>query len=340
MPVTADTIAAQRRMRIHLEDIIEQTTRDLAQAWGRAWDEIADEWAEAIAELTADGVWPTAAQIARARTAQAALHVTADALDDLAQQAGVRILSDATALAADAALWVEAVARTQLPDGVWVGFNRTDPAAIRAIVARTTQQITARTRPLSAEATAAMKSALIRGVAVGDNPEQAARIMLARAEQGFNGGLHRARTIARTEMLDAHRAAARASRAANSDIMTAWQWWAELSSRTCPACLAMHGTTHPATESGPNGHPCCRCTSLPVTKTWAELGFDLPEPAGAPAESGEEWLRAQPVEVQKAILGKRGWEKWFSGDWPASEWAVTRQNPGWRPSIVAAPPPA
>lgn len=343
MPVTADTLAAARRMRVELDATVDAATRDLAAAWGRAWDEIVDDWSAAIDDLIAasDDGWPTVAQIARAKRAQQALQVASDALDELAQTTGVRILSDVSALAPQVAGWMEIIAATQLPEtGATATFSRVSPAAIRAIVQRSTQQVTSLTRPLSAEATAAMRSALIRGVAVGDHPERAAARMLDRAKGGFEGGLWRARNIARTEMLDSHRAAANLWRTDNADIMAGWTWVAELSNRTCPACLGMHGTRHPAGEPGPLGHPSCRCTSVPITKTWRELGFDIDEPEPIPTETGEEWLAAQPVDVQKQILGSKGWKAWQAGDWPSDQWAVRRENPAWRASFVVAPVPA
>lgn len=338
--INPTTVAAARRMRIQLDATVDAATRALAEMWGRAWDEIVDDWSAAIDDLIKGDQWPTTAQILRAKRAQQALQVAADALDELAKQAGIRVLSDVSQLSAQAAAWIEILASTQLPPGVSVTFARVDPAAIAAIVQRVTGQVTSLTRPLSAEATQAMRSALIRGVAIGDHPEQAARLMLQRAKQGFDGGLHRARVIARTEMLDAHRAAATAARKANDDTLKGWRWHAELSGRTCPACLSMHGTEYPPDEPGPLGHPSCRCTAVPITKTWRELGFDIDEPEPPPFQSGEDWLREQPVEVQKQILGKKGWEQWQAGNWPSDQWAVRRANPGWRSSWVVAKVPA
>ena len=343
MTVTPDTLQEQARLRVALDDSVDDATRKLAEAWGRAWDELATEWEAAtsdMAGMAAAGAWPTAAPIRRATRVQTALAATREALNDLAKTAGVTVTTGATALADEAGAWVETITRTQLPPSLWVGFNRTDPAAIKAIVERTTRRVTAKTRPLPADTEAVIRSVLTRGVAVGDHPETAARAILNRTREGFDGGLSRARTITRTEMLDAHREAARAHRAANTDVIGSWQWHAELSSRTCPGCLGMHGTIWPAGEPGPNGHPCCRCTSFPVAKTWADLGFALPEPEQEPTKSGEEWLTRQPRAVQEQILGKRGYAKWAAGEWPSSEWAAHRENPGWRPSWNAAPPPA
>ena len=79
---------------------------------------------------------------------------------------------------------------------------------------------------------------------------------------------------------------------------------------------------------------------VPVTRSWEDLGFDAPEPPGrVQPGAGEEWLRRQPKDVQDAILGA-GADAWRNGDWPASDWSVRRETPGWRDSYVAAKPPA
>lgn len=342
MPATADTLAAARRMRVELDATVDAATRDLAAAWGRAWDEIVDDWSAAIDDLIAasDDGWPTVAQIARAKRAQQALQVASDALDELAQTTGVRILSDVSALAPQVAGWMEIIAATQLPEtGATATFSRVSPAAIRAIVQRSTQQVTSLTRPLSAEAAAAMRSALIRGVAVGDHPERAAARMLDRAKGGFEGGLWRARNIARTEMLSAHREAALQFRIANADVLSGWRWTAELSARTCRSCISLHGTTYPVDEPGPIDHASGRCTATPISKTWRELGFDIDEPEPIPIVDGEEWLRSQPESVQRGILGKSGLAAWQAGNWPKDQWSRRVSNDNWRDSYQQAPAP-
>jgi hypothetical protein len=99
------------------------------------------------------------------------------------------------------------------------------------------------------------------------------------AEGGFNGGLSRALTIARTETISAHREAAAVSHQENADTLAGWRWLCALSDRSCPACLAKNGELHPVSEPGPQGHANCRCSRVPVTKSWRDLGIDLDEPA-------------------------------------------------------------
>ena len=132
---------------------------------------------------------------------------------------------------------------------------RTD--AIGVITARTGRQIHSDVLPLSDDAVDVMRRELIRGIDVGANPRQAAARMLQQVEGGFNGGLARALNISRTEMLDAYRTTSAAIHQANSDVVPAWSWYAEFDDRVCPACLGMHGTQHPTSEPGPEGHQQC-----------------------------------------------------------------------------------
>src|SRR5690606_29603745 len=139
----------------------------------------------------------------------------------------------------------------------------------------------------------AMKRELVRGVVTGDNPRTAAAAMVKRVEGQFNGGLSRALGLARTEIIDAHRHAAQVAQEAHADVLNGWRWHCDLSVRTCPACLAMHGTMHPLSEPGPHDHVNGRCARVPVTKSWAELGFDIEEPADAFLDA-REWFDGLP----------------------------------------------
>lgn len=267
-------------LKLAAEDTMDVTLDQLRAAWSVAWDEIAQEWREALTELAAvaeDGLWPSRAQILRNARAQKALRAAAAALDDLAGQAPGIVSGNLPEILQQAAAASAQVVGAQLPADFDVPVTRFDPDALQAMVARTTQQITARAWPVAAETEAAIRSALIRGVAVGENPRDAAARMLDRVQGRFEGGRARAENIARTEMIDAHRAAAKTQQDASADVLAGWRWTATLNDRTCPSCIAQHGTVYPLEQEGPWDHPSGRCARVPVTKSWADLGIDVPE---------------------------------------------------------------
>lgn len=97
-----------------------------------------------------------------------------------------------------------------------------------------------------------------------------------------------------------------------SKVVDGWTWHADLSGRTCPACLAMHGTRHSADEDMAS-HPNCRCTQLPQTKSWADLGFDVPDGRQA-IQTGAERLAQMSEADQLAILGRRRLDAYNAGE--------------------------
>ena len=336
MTLTPKALRQARAMRVEVDAVVDAATRDLAKAWASAWDEIAAEWEAAVADLAASGGWPTRAQIMRAQRAQRALTVTTEALNDLGKTSGVRILHSLPDSAATGADWAGRITLSQLPSGVMVDWAAVNPSALAAIVKRVTGQVEKTMRRLPADQAAVMKQTLIRGVAVGENPNRAASIMLQRLEGVFDGGRRRAETIARTEILDAHRAGAQASRTRNQDLLAGWEWQATLDVRTCPACLSMHGRVFPVDESGPAGHPNCRCASLPVLKPWRDLGFDMDDPAPGTVDA-RSWFDSQPEKTQLQIMGPERLRRLRSGDLDWDELAVRRENAGWRDSFAVRP---
>lgn len=209
--------------------------------------------------------------------------------------------------------------------------GRFEPSALAAIIARAAGQIHADTIPLSDEAVAAMRAALIEGIIVGDNPIPVARDMVGRVEGAFNGGLTRALTISRTEMLDAYRAASAYIHRANADLVTAWQWYARLDSRTCVACWARHGSVHPVTEPGPDDHPRGRCTRLPKLASWKELGITALEPPSV-LPDGEKTFNRLSKSDQLAIFGPGRLDLYRSGAVTWGQLATWRDTPQWRRS--------
>ena len=237
-----------------------------------------------------------------------------------------------------AQLPAQIAAAASLPVSVSVIGASSDQIA--AIVRRVTEQITKVTYPISEEAYAAIRRQLLRGIAVGSNPRTVARRAVQAVEGQFHGGLSRALTIARTEMLDAHRAAGQAVEERNPDLVAEWVWDAHLGPRTCRACLAMHGQRFPTSTPGPQGHPGCRCARVTVAKTWAELGFTGIRERPSLHRSSEAHFNRLSEANQRKILGDTGFEAWKRGDYPMSEWVKRQDNPGWRPSYIATRPPA
>jgi SPP1 gp7 family putative phage head morphogenesis protein len=209
--------------------------------------------------------------------------------------------------------------------------GRFAPSALAAIIARAQERIHADTWPLSDEAVAAMRAALIEGIIVGDNPNDVARDMVGRVEGAFNGGLTRAQIIARTEMLDAYRAASAYIHRANADLVTAWQWYARLDKRTCVACWSRHGRVYAVTEPGPDDHPRGRCTRLPKLASWKELGITAPEPPSV-LPNGETTFNKLSRADQLQVFGPGRLDLYRSGQVTWDQLATWRDTPQWRRS--------
>ena len=102
----------------------------------------------------------------------------------------------------------------------------------------------------------------------------------------------------------------------NSDILNGVQFVATLDTLTCEECAALDGTTYENPEDAPQPPlhlgP-CRCTLVPIVKSWKELGFDVEEvPEGTRASMDGQvpesmtygsWLKSQSTEVQNDALG-------------------------------------
>lgn len=339
MAWTTETERTAAGLRRTINAIVDDQVRDLVAAWARAFDEISVDLNDAILDLTRTvetGARITRTQLIRSSKLHRALAVMAEQLDTLAAAAGVRITTDLHQLVLAAGSAQAALIATQLPaaavNDLVQQWDRVDARQIDAIVRRSTEQITSRTKPISGDAMAVVRRELVRGVTVGSSPRETARRIVARAGDGFNGGLTRALAISRTESLDAARAAARLGRIANADVLAGWSWHCALTPRSCQACISMDGQVFPADTPGPDDHVNGMCTAVPVTRSWADLGFDIPEPAPLRV-TGPEWFANQTEDVQRGILGPSRYEAWVAGDYPVESWREMRSNAGWRQSL-------
>lgn len=173
---------------------------------------------------------------------------------------------------------------------------------------------------LGPAASEAVRSGLVEGLALGQNPREIARRI--RGELG--GDLVRALRISRTETLRSYREATRRNYQANSDIIAGWRWLAAKQGRTCAMCLAMDGSFHTLDEHL-DDHPNGRCAMVPCLKG------EENQPPGW--ETGSTWLDKQPEAVQRQVLGNAGYEAYragavkladFVGQKNSREWGTTR----------------
>lgn len=334
MPITADTIRLMKRLSLDLEGVVDRGQKELLAAYVDAWDLVVNDLQDALLDLAERGEL-TQTQVQRSSRIASALQAIADQLDGLAAQSAVVITDGAGQVTSISVAAQAAIAGTQLPAAGYplVSVN---PDVIGSIVARTSQNITARTRPLADAGKDAVRKALVRGASAADNPVKVARDMVRLARAGaVDLPLWRAEAIARTELLDASRAATQAWGMANSKTLRGWRWLSSLSATTCPACWSRHGTEHPLTETGPDGHPNCRCSRTLITKSWADLGIDLDEPADSFPDAQSVFGRL-PRDQQLAIMGPARLKALDDGA-PWSQLAVEKPNAEWRRSFQVRP---
>lgn len=339
MAATKETLRLAARLELIVNSKLSGSQAKMATAWLRAWRTVQSEWAalaRQIAQDVADGRTPTRRTLARLRNVRAAAVTTQELLERLVGMTGGMLVDDVLAIAQQTSQGQYRLIRSMLPPTASLGHEGVPNRQLELIVRRTTQQITSTLRPLSAEATEVMIDQLLAGATRGQNPRDVARQILQQVQDGFNGGLTRALNVARTELLDAHRNAAAATQEQYSDVLSGWQWLAHLTTRTCPACWGMHGTFHELSELGPSGHQQCRCSRVPKTKSWADLGFSMPEPPSI-IVSGEKAFAGMSAKDQLAIMGPTRLQALKSGTADWTELAQLRHNEGWRDAYYVRP---
>jgi SPP1 gp7 family putative phage head morphogenesis protein len=241
----------------------------------------------------------------------------------------------------------------------WVSLPR---RTLNAIIATTLtpgsplQQLIGR---LPGDTATRLTAALIDGVALGRDP-----LAIATQVRRAHGlGLLRAITITRTEIMRVHRETTREVLAEQDvGLVRGWIWSSAADANTCVVCWAMHGTRHSLAE--PFGsHPNCRCSPLPLTASWAELGFgaDLDDlerqddPSGL-FVPGTVLFDRLDVATQLRILGPGKLNRYAAGDLELLEmvgyadhadWGPSRferalreilRNPGIQPGVLGLPP--
>lgn len=159
---------------------------------------------------------------------------------------------------------------------------------------------------------------ILTSLALGHNPRKTARVL----RKTLNISQRRALLIARTETLRAHREGNRQTYQRNPHLVTAWIWHAAASERTCAACWALHGQEFPLEEKM-GAHPACRCTMVPKTKTWREMGYQIDGDEVVP--QGEDLFAQQSDETQKKVLGSQ-YDRYKRGEITLNDFVSVRNS--------------
>ena len=178
-----------------------------------------------------------------------------------------------------------------------------------------------------------MRSGMALGEANGKLIER------VRGKTGQPGIMNLARSSAERLVRASVQAAANTAREAtydeNADLISALEWSATLDTRTSPWCIVRDGLKYTPKEHRPMGHTVpwlegpgkihwgCRSTSVPVLKSWRDLGIDedeIPETTRASmdgqvpaAMTFEQWLKKQSVARQDTVLGVGKAQLWRDG---------------------------
>lgn len=172
---------------------------------------------------------------------------------------------------------------------------------------------------------------LVTGLIAGDGPRKTARDLRA----AYGMGLTKALQISRTETMRAYRTAAHYQYEQNSDILKGWRRNAAKNERTCMTCIALDGKFYQLNEIM-DDHVNGRCAMIPVTKTYAELGIDAPEPEFNPETARDWFIRQNEATQQKmmAHIGKNAWQDWKNGKFTLEDIPKRVVNPVWGNAYV------
>lgn len=230
------------------------------------------------------------------------------------------------------AQWQAAVLAEAVP--VAMDFRTPSPALLRSIV---------RSRPfrgrhlqewwssIDRSARRRVRDEIRIGLTEGESTDQIVRrIRGTRAARYTDGALqitrHHAESVVRTAVNHVTTRAREAVYQENRAVKGV-QWVSTLDSRTSVTCMSLDGRVFAAGRGPrPPAHIRCRSTTVPVLKSWRELGIKLPEaPTGTRASldgqvAGDiaypDWLRRQPAAFQDDVLGPKRAKLFRSGKVP------------------------
>lgn len=266
----------------------------------------------ALLDETLDGVEPTLAQEVRRARLEILIDQTRTELERITRGVITDVENQQEARLIDGSRHAQVLMGLELP-------VRLQGVAAQELMAAFQPQSPVATlfQKLPAVGQAAIRDALVQGIALGVNPRVTARAV----RQALGGTAARSLTIARTETMRAYRSGTLQTYQANDDLYDRWIWISGRDKRTCAFCWANHGTEFPLTEPMAS-HPNCRCSMAPRA---ASAVPSIRTRVVSGAESFAELSQAQ----QRQILGPSKFAAYSKGDIALDDLAGWRMNPVW-----------
>lgn len=117
-----------------------------------------------------------------------------------------------------------------------------------------------------------LESVIRRGIANGDTPDSIA--LAVRKGNIHKISRNQSRALVVTSITSVHAQADHAVYEANEKSLRGWQYVATLDARTTPICTHRDGSIYPVGDTShlPPAHYNCRSVSVPVMKSWDDLG--------------------------------------------------------------------
>jgi SPP1 gp7 family putative phage head morphogenesis protein len=306
------------RHRRELLQLERGAASEMVRAYGGIWQRLQQELNKLLEEYQATDNPPASWVYEHNRLYNLQRQVEAE-LRRFADYAEARIVAnELEAVQAAGQHFQEVLAASSSRPGVVARWDRLPTPAIEDLVGFTANGSPLRVLldELGPAASEAVRSGLIQGLALGQNPRAIAR----QIRQGFGGVLVRALRTSRTETLRSYREATRRNYQANSDIIAGWRWLCAKQPRTCAMCLAMDGTFHTLDEHL-DDHPNGRCAMVPCLKG------EENQPPGW--ETGSTWLDKQLEAVQRQVLGDAGYEAYKAGAVKLQDFVGQRHSKAW-----------
>ena len=205
---------------------------------------------------------------------------------------------------------------------VTIGVNVPSPNRLRAIIETSPMEgalLSSWAEGMKEGRAARIEQAIRKGLVQGQSTDDIVRAIRGTRKLNYTDGIlqisrRSAQSIARTAVTHVSNVASQQTWKQNEKILKGWQFVATLDSRTSVTCAGLSGQIFPIGEGPiPPRHIGCRSTTVAVTKSYRELGFDADEltPSERSSMDGKvagditfsKWLNEKGEATQLSILG-------------------------------------